>query len=264
MAKAKIGIITNDPNAVFQHAVIDGFRQQVGDQYGITVLPYDKHTNQPAIEAIANEVDGVLVIADCVKDSALRAIHQNGKSVSLISHQSPDVPAVMANNAQGIGALVKYLVKDCGRRKLLFVRGLTDQIDAKEREHAFRREAVRYNLALKELHFLRGEFDPQIAANSMRDLLKSGVAFDGVVVSDYVMAIAVIEVLREAGIRVPEDVSVVGFGDDPVAEAAGLTTVSANIVELGRCAGRQLIQQIDGMHISGVTLISVELVVRGT
>ena len=72
-----------------------------------------------------------------------------------------------------------------------------------------------------------------------------GVEFDSIVACDYVMAIAVLEVLRSSGIAVPGAVSVVGFGDNPQAEAAGLTTVAASITELGACAARQLLSQLN-------------------
>jgi DNA-binding LacI/PurR family transcriptional regulator len=83
-----------------------------------------------------------------------------------------------------------------------------------------------------------------------------------VIAADYVMGIAALETLLNARISVPGAVSVVGYGDDQAAEVAGLTTVSANIRELGQRAARQIISQIDGMHISGTTTINVKLIVR--
>jgi len=76
------------------------------------------------------------------------------------------------------------------------------------------------------------------------------------------MGIAALETLHSAGVPVPEEVSVVGYGDDRVAEDAGLTTVSANIRELGQRAAYQIISQINGLHISGTTTINVELMIR--
>jgi LacI family transcriptional regulator len=78
------------------------------------------------------------------------------------------------------------------------------------------------------------------------------------------MGITAVEVLAQHGLRVPADVSVVGFGDAPEAEAAGLTTVAADIVEQGRRTARQLISQQQGTRITGVTVLSVRLVIRQT
>jgi DNA-binding LacI/PurR family transcriptional regulator len=57
---------------------------------------------------------------------------------------------------------------------------------------------------------------------------------------------------------------VVGFGDAPEAEAAGLTVVAADVIEQGRRTARQLISQIEGQRISGVTVLQVRLIVRDT
>jgi DNA-binding LacI/PurR family transcriptional regulator len=63
---------------------------------------------------------------------------------------------------------------------------------------------------------------------------------------------------------VPEDVVVLGFGDGPEAEAAGVTTVAADVVELGRRGARQLVGQLEGMEVKGLTLLSMALVARAS
>ncbi len=70
------------------------------------------------------------------------------------------------------------------------------------------------------------------------------------------------EVIRASGRRIPLDVAVVGFGDAPEAAQAGLTTVAADVSELGRRAARQLIGQIAGLRIRGLTLLSTALIER--
>ena len=100
--------------------------------------------------------------------------------------------------------------------------------------------------------------------NSVRRLLDGGRDFDAIVSADYVMGIAAVDTLRQYGMHVPDDVCVVGFGDAPEADAAGLTTVAADIVEQGRRAARQLISQHHGTRITGVTVLSVQLLVRQT
>jgi len=57
---------------------------------------------------------------------------------------------------------------------------------------------------------------------------------------------------------------VVGFGDGAEAQAAGLTTVAADVIELGRRAARQIIGQLNGLKIAGQTIFSTQLIVRKT
>lgn len=264
MRSSRICIVTNNAEGVFQHNVITGFREVTEQQgYVVSVQPYRKEVDPlPDFRGIA----GLLVIANALRDEHLRELYEMGQIVSLVSHKMPDLPlpVVMSNNAQGMAELVRQLVEARGCHKLVFLRGLPDQIDAQERELAFRREVIRHRLDLPETHYLRGDFTAEIAADSMRAFLASAGDFDGVIASDYIMAISAVEVLRASGIKVPGEVSVVGFGDGPAAEATGLTVVAASIIDLGRCAAHQLISQIKGAHISGVTTLRVRLVVRET
>jgi LacI family transcriptional regulator len=268
MAGAKLGVITNNQHGIFQRVVIAGIRQ-AAEQYGYAVVidSYWEEAQHPRpISLELSELAGVLVIADAAPADLLRSMVQAGKPVSLICHRVPGlpIPVVKANNAQGIAELLHHLVVRCNRRKLVFLRGLMEQNDGQEREIAFRRELIRHDLRPGQMHFVRGDFSASVAADSIRQLIDQGVRFDGILSSDFVMAIAAVETLRAAGIAVPGQVSVVGFGDDPEAEAAGLTTVAASIAELGCCATRQLVSQINGARISGVTVLNVQLVIRDT
>src|SRR5579871_1807179 len=264
MREPRLGIITNNPNAVFQRSVILGI-DEVAAENGCTtaVRTYERHSEQEL--SGLSDLDGLLVISNALPDAQLRSIYASGKPISLVSHQVAEtsIPVVMSNNVQGIAELVRHLVR-CQRRDLVFIRGLMDQNDGYERELSFRQELIRCKLYVPESHFLRGDFSPHLAAESVRQMIAQGAHFDAIVASDYVMAIAALDVLRSAGVSVPGDVSVVGFGDGPQAEQAGLTTVAANISELGRCAARQLIRQIKGLRISGVTMLNVKLIVRNT
>jgi DNA-binding LacI/PurR family transcriptional regulator len=268
MSSLKIGVITNNQNEVFQSAVLAGIRKVAEDRgYTLVVDSYADDPQHPQpITVHKSDVDGIIVIANAASNELIRQIYANRIPVTLVCHRLPDapIPVVMSNNVQGVGELVRHLVKGCHRQNLVFIRGLPDQNDGWERELGFRQEVLRCNLRVPESHFVRGDFSAELAAASIRELIQRRESFDGIVAADYPMAIAAIHELSVAGIVVPDQVSVVGFGDYPEAEAAGLTTVAASIHDLGSCAVRQLISQIEGMRITGVTLLNVQLVVRET
>ncbi len=267
--RGSLGIITNNRHGVFQAEVLQGISEearQAGYEIAVDSLAEDDRSPARAIALDPAAVAGLLVIANAASDDYLRRVHASGIPISLVSHQVPGtpVPAVLSNNSQGIGELVKHLVIRCKRHELVYIGGVAGQTDAVQRETAFQRELMRYNLHVPPERLLDGQFDPEIAASAVKKLVRSGAPFDAVLAADYLMAVSAIEELRASGIRVPQDVSVVGFGDAPKAEQAGLTTVAADITELGRRAARQLIGQIEGLEIGGVTVLSVELRVRAS
>ena len=262
-----IGIITNNDQGVFQRAIIDGVREVAQEHHysvEVDVLAEDRHRKIRPIALDINALAGILVIADVMPQDTLMKLHQTGKPVSLVSHYVPElpIPAVISNNIEGITRLARYLIDDCGRRKFVYIRGEPTQRDSIEREEAFKQELMRHNLT--DAQMLRGDFEPKIAAESTKTLVDSQVEFDAIVAADYLMAVRALHVLQEAGYDVPQDVSVVGFGDGVEAEAAGLTTVAANVIEQGRRAARQLLGQINGLRIRGLTVLSTELIIRRT
>ena len=263
---SKLGIITNNQRGVFQQLVIQG-ASEIASQQRYQVVIHSTIDLPPSHQWLdPSTVDGILVIANAASDDYLREVYRMNMPLSLISYQVPDlpIPVIMSNNAQGMAELVRHVIMDCGRRQIVFIRGIMEQSDAVERETTFRRELMRYNLEVPEEYFIRGDFSPEVAAESMRRLIHSGASFDAAIAADYLMAIAAVRELRNAGIQVPEHVSVVGFGDAQEAEQSGLTTVGANVQELGRRAAYQLISQVRGLKIRGVTRLSVELIVRDT
>jgi DNA-binding LacI/PurR family transcriptional regulator len=263
-----LGVITNDRHQVFQSSVITGL-EEVAEAQGYDVIVdsiAEDPLNPRPVSLDMASMAGVLVIANVLSDAALGELHETDLPISLVSHYVPAVPipSVVSDNTQGIAQLVGYLVKRCGCQRIAFVRGNMAQRDGIKRDQAFQQELIRHDLEIYPDLFLDGDFDPQVAAENFREFLRSGTRFDAVLASDYLMAVAVVELLRSTGIRVPQDVNVVGFGDGPESAEAGLTTVAADIRDVGRRGARQLIGQIEGLRIQGLTILSTTLVERET
>jgi DNA-binding LacI/PurR family transcriptional regulator len=258
-----IGVITNDETNIFQSQVIAGIRA-VADKRGYAVA-VDSIAQDPLhpkpISLDMNALSGVLVIANVLSNDALRELYNSGKPLSLVSHRVryTPIPAVIPDNSGGITALADYLVVNRGRRRIVFIQGDMNQNDGMERNIAFRRQLMRHNIQLDERLFLRGDFIPKVAEASMREFLTRNIPFDAVAGADFLMAIAAMRVLQEANLP---DIAVVGFGDGVEASQAGLTTVGVDVEQIGSRAARQLIGQIEGLKISGVTLLSTTIVER--
>lgn len=266
LKRPTLGVITNDQNGVFQRSVIQGIRQ-VADLHSFDVLVDSLADDGAAPQPVSLEVAslaGLVVISNAVPDEQIRAYHATGIPLSLVSHQIPGttIPAVVTDNGQGMARLMQHLVEGCSRRRIVFIRGIADQSDSAERETAFGREVMRYELDLPAEFVLDGAFDPAVAAQSLRALVAQRRDFDAVVAADYMMGVAALDVLKEAGFDVPGAVSVVGYGDGAEAEAAGLTVVAADVAEQGRRGARQLMGQMRGLTMRGVTVLSTHLMAR--
>ena len=263
---ADLLVITNNRARVFQRSIIRG-ATEIGDArgYRVDVLEVPRpNAAAEALSALEEPPAGVLLVADVLPDEAVRELVRRGVTLSLVSHQIAglEAPSIMHDNAQGIALLSAHLLDACGRNEPVFLRGSERQLDAAQRERAWRRELMRRSMPLDEARFLRGEFEPTTAAASLAAFLDAGGELDALLAADYPMAIAAIELLRARGLVVPDDVVVAGFGDAPEAQNAGLTCVAADVVELGRRAARQLVGQVEGLAMHGLTLLSTTLVQR--
>lgn len=270
-ARARVVALVNNLDGVFQQSVLQGATQTLEEQVLALEVVALGAAGEPDVlqrmAAVAQRAGGLLVISNAVSDAALRAAMAEGAVATLVSHHTRDAqgpPTLMFDNRQGLQQLVSHLVHDCGRTLPVYIGGDPTQLDAQERERAFLAEAVRNDLRVPEENLLRGDFTPERAGEALQAFIAAGGRFDSVVAADYLMASAAQDALRAAGLDVPLDVAVVGYGDGPEAEAAGVTTVAADVVELGRRAARQLLAQLAGRSLTGRTLLSTHLVRRAS
>ena len=264
----RLGILTNDPDKVFQSNVIAGAIEAAaahGFSADIFCVP-EATDDASALPFAPVDLTGLLVIANIASDDILRALAATGLPISLVSHSvdNAGIPSVVPDNDKGIGQLMDHVIRDCGRRRLVFIQGHMGQNDGVTRDRAFREGLIRHDLPDEAATTIPGGFEPERAAAALARLVADRHDFDAVVAADYLMAAAAGGVRRAAGIRIPEDVCVAGFGDGPEAEAASVTTVAANVRELGARACRQLIGQIRGLPIRGITVLATELIQRET
>lgn len=268
MSRPSVALITRAPAGVFQRDVRKGANAVLAPcGFELVVVDVSRPITSAELDLDWGRLAGAMVISNTLPDAVLEELYQQRRiPLSLISHQTPSkqIPGVMPNNQQGIALLIEHLVVDCGRSKPIFIGGDMHQNDGVQRDLAFRREVMRHNLNVPPGFILEGKFDPAAAVDAMTEFLAGAPDFDAVVAADYLMARAILKQIRLSGRRIPNDVAVVAFGDGIEAAQAGLTTVAADVIELGRRAARQLVGQIEGLRIRGLTLLSPTLIERAT
>jgi diguanylate cyclase (GGDEF)-like protein len=177
---------------------------------------------------------------------------------------SPGVSSVFPDNAGGVRAAVSHLVSE-GCSRPLFLAGVADNQDSNEREAAFLQAAREHGLRLPSRPVLHAGFQREPAYRLIDSLLVAGRDFDAIVAANDVMAFGAYDALREHGVRIPADVSVVGFDNTTGARHTNppLTSVDAQLVQQGRNAALLL---LDNAEERGATprevRVATSLVVR--
>src|SRR5207253_3420639 len=176
-----------------------------------------------ALRAMRGRVDGLIVMAPHLRTEEVSAALPKGLPSILINtrEDSGQHPAIHLDNAAGVRAVVDHLAS-LGRQRLIHIAGPADNIDAQERENAFRAAVAAHGLSGQ---IVTGDFEMESGDAAIRKLLADGTAFDAVFAANDNMAIGALEAPRAAGKAVPADVAVVGFADIPLARHRGITTV---------------------------------------
>jgi LacI family transcriptional regulator len=221
----------------------------------------------PRLLSLSGKVDGLLIGEGVVPSEVLARLAQR-LPVVVISG-SPDERAadvVTADNFSGAAALVSHLVEDHGRRRLYHVEGPPTAPDARERAIALTRVLERHP-GCQLVGSFRGSFSIQAGEEAGERLLAcpSGAWPDAVVCANDQTAIGVLQVFTRAGVRVPEQVAVVGFDDIYPGSLfqPSLTTVHQPMRLLGERACNRLLKRIAAPGLRRkVELLPTELVLR--
>jgi len=205
-------------------------------------------------------VDGAILVTPTVVE-----VQYDAPVVAVDPHTgSYDVPTIDSDNLHG-GVLATEHLIELGHRRIALLGGRPDLESAKLREQGFRRAMAAAGVPVDEGLILVGGYVAQVSADAARALLDRPDRPTAVFAANDVSAIATIAVARELGLRVPQDLSVVGFDNIPESALCTprLTTVNQPIQVMGERAVKTLIRLIrneepESTHVS----LSTDLVVR--
>ena len=162
---------------------------------------------------------------------------------------------------------VKYLY-DLGHRKIAHITGMKQENNyiSNSRKNAYIDEMEKLNLEIKEGYIQKGNnFDFDSGYSAMMELLKLEDSPTAVFAASDKTAFGAIEAINDMKLRVPEDISVIGFDDIEAClySTPKLTTIRQDCDEIGKRAADILVNEIDGKKKENVNLIvPVDLVIR--
>lgn len=227
---------------------------------------------------LERRAEGVIVVASWIFDEAdlLADVEKNHVPIVIVGRDlsARRIPSVLVNNEEG-GALAMRHLLSLGHRNIAVIRGPEELFDSEPRWRGFQRAAGEAGIRLdpRLIFQLPNQVDPRSSFEGGREfaaqMLASGLAFTAVLAFDDLTALGVVRGLIEAGLRIPDDCSVVGFDDIlPAAVATpGLTTIRQPLKEMGQLAAQRLLETLnpaDGKQKrqSRLLRLAPELIVR--
>jgi LacI family transcriptional regulator len=177
---------------------------------------------------------------------------------------NPNYPYIHATNYQGALEAMEYLL-GLGHQRIGFISGRSELESANRRLKGYRDALEKVGLVVDEALIVPGDFTTETAAACTRALLALDEPPTAIFASNDQAAMGVFQVAEEKGLRIPEDLSVMGFDNIPESKYMGLTTVDQFISEMGFIATQMLIKLINGEPLDPqIYKMKTQLVLRAS
>lgn len=214
---------------------------------------------QHYVSLLNNSVtDGVIIVASAASDFIT-----NAPIVAVDPHTiNPNYPYVQGANYQGALELMQYLL-GLGHRRIGFVCGRPEIGSAQRRLSGYKDALKNAGLEIEEELIVPGDFVQVTAYHSTLKLLSSKKPPTAIFAANDQSAMGVYQAAEELRVRIPEDLSVVGFDNIAEAKYMGLTTIDQSLDEMGYIAVQMLIKLINQEHLENLIYkVRTSMVVR--
>ena len=217
--------------------------------------------------AMAGHVDGVMFASMHGADPLPGSLARIGIPVVCsgrpMNPPATPIPYVDVDHFGGVSQAVEHLLAK-GRRRIATIAGPQDMVAGVDRLNGYRAALEGAGLTG---HEAVGDFTRESGVKAMDRLLAEDPRLDAVFVASDMMAHGALQALKDAGRRVPQDVSVIGFDDFDISRYSDppLTTVRQPIVDMGRTMASQMLGMVDDrLDVPHAVVLPTELVVRGS
>lgn len=267
-----IGVVTQKVGSPFYDTITQGVISGFSDTGYSPILVDGQWENTTSNELIntllERNVDGLVLIGGDVPAAELQKLHKRLPTV-VVARDEPDWdgPCIKVDNESAGFKATKHLIQ-FGHRSIAFIHGIPDHPDAIDRFNGYQRALNEANIPFNPELIFTGDFSAQSGILGISSLLTRGIHFTAVFAANDMAAFGARLALYRNGLRVPDDVSIVGFDDQ--AESAyttpPLTTMRQPATEMGEAAAAVLIEALGGKKAAigqfEIKLISRESVSR--
>lgn len=245
--------------------------EQAGYSLMLNILPDAEKFDADKIlsNILSYHVDGILWAVPEIgqnRDWTQALLHNLTVPIVFLNVQPrPHQTTVVINNRMGGKLATRHLLEQ-GRERIGIITGPMSWWEARQRELGWREELLANGRSVDESYIAHGDWTPQSGERGLQMLLDWHPNMDALFACNDQMVLGALNVARQKGLRVPEDLAIVGFDDIPEAPYfyPSLTTVRQNMIQLGREGVQQLISLIENPDQGDLEAIRLhpELIVR--
>lgn len=270
-----IGIIIPRINSYFMSTVISGIEHVVNAQGYSLIISQSQETFEKEIKNATtmynSRVDGLLVSLTYTTENIQHFEALLRKKIPVIFFDrvfdDPACTNVVIDNAKAGYDATMHLI-ELGRRRIVHVCGHLKRNTYADRLKGYRMALQENGIAYDETLVIVNQLNQAGGIEAVQKILQLDTLPDGLFAANDSSAVACMQELKTAGIRIPEDIAVVGFNNDPIARVIepNLTTIHYPGYEMGQIAATTLINTIHNSRTSPINTLVLkhELLVRAS
>lgn len=272
LGNEKFSVFHNAYYSPFTAAIID-FADELG--YNVLVSITNNNSDFKKIKDLFynRTLSGGIFIGAYNDLQGIYNLIESGYKLAIIDQDQEHVTKVKenyiivnSNNIEGARTATRHLI-DYGHSKIAHICGDTKKLSGTKRLDGYIKEMNEAGLIIEKDYIVNGDFTENGGYECAKKLLtgkkKNGIT--GIFASNDSMAIGAIKAIKEMGLKIPDDISIVGYDDIRIASyiSPSLTTIKSSILEMASIATRNLINFIEnGITSTEFHTISTELVIR--
>lgn len=269
-----LGILfTDDQNNGLTHLyfshVLNGFKNKAEESgYNITFI--NKRWGKQTITLLQNckfrGIEGICIACIDVNDPEVQELVYGGIPLVSIDHIFKGHPCVLSNNKEDISLLIKYAYS-LGHRKIAYIHGNNSSFVTQQRVKGYVETMKELGLQPRQEYMIESLYvNPSAARSATEKLLKLPDRPTCILLPDDVSAFGALDAITDAGLKIPEDISIAGYDGVLVYELMNprLTTIKQNAAKIGEEAARLLIHTIENKKnpILEPVIVEGELIIR--
>ena len=251
-ATKTIGVVIPELNNTFCAEIITGIEDILRNHGYATMIcdcRTDKKLEQEAVEFLCwKRVDGIINMPVDTEGGHLKTFQKTGKPIVLIDRKIKGVvcDSVLVDNEQAASDALRLLYEK-GHRNIGIIGGPEEISTAQERMKGYCKTMEELNLPVRQSLIVHGDYTIQGGVKAMETLVQENPEMTAVFITNYEMTMGAVIGLNELGIRIPEEISLVGFDNLPFARACNpkLTIVSQPTDKIAEAAAGIMLERLE-------------------